>query len=229
MDYEYIKFTTLKVFKDCNVKSFPIDCFSILDHYDLKAYSYKSLPVELQEYCMKYSEDALNFKDKICYNDNFPSGRIRFSLMHELGHIILNHGENRTPEMEQEANFFASNILAPRMAMHYAKCKNHNEVAKLFNITNEAAEYAFNDYKRWYRWTIYHKMNTFDKALYSHFYNKEQGKFIYRIEHCIYCHSEIFNSKDYVCKKCHAPAFNYSNNMNMDFLVAQSQWLYGGL
>lgn len=231
MNYAHIKFATLNVFKECNVRSFPIDCFQILEFYDLKAHSYKSLPDELKEYCMKYSEDALNYKDKICYNDNLPLGRIRFSLMHELGHVILKHSRKKTRELEQEANLFASNILAPRMAIHYAGCKNQSDVSKLFHMTNEAAQYAFEDYRRWHRWTIYHKMNPFDKAMYSHFYDEKQNKFIYNVKQCAYCGDEICNSMDYICKKCNTPNRYYlqKTTYDTDLLIAENQWLYGGL
>lgn len=47
---------------------------------------------------------------------------------------------------EAEANFFASNILAPRMAIHYARCKNEADVARIFEVSCEAAQYAFDDY-----------------------------------------------------------------------------------
>jgi hypothetical protein len=149
--------------------------------------------------------------------------------MHELGHIILHHDIKHSPEMEQEANFFASNILAPRMAVHYSGCKNQNDVANLFEITNEAAQYAFDDYRRWHKWTVFHKMNDYDKIMYSHFYNRDQNGFVYKINRCSYCDTLIYNSHEITCKKCRAPLHTYSatNHHTQDFMVAESQWLYG--
>lgn len=231
MDRAYIKQMTLKVFSFCKIKSFPIDCFNIIKEYGLEARSYSSLNGELKNYCLMYSDDAFKYKNLIYYNDLKPFGRIRFSLMHELGHILLEHQGDQTPAQEQEANFFASNILAPRMAIHYARCKNRTDVAKIFNITNEAAQYAYEDYRRWYRWTVYHKMNSFDKAIYAHFYNNEQDKFIYNVKQCIYCGDEIYNSSDYICNKCIADSRFYlqKTSYDTDLLIAESQWLYGGL
>lgn len=231
MDHAHIKHMTLKVFSFCDIKSFPIDCFTTINKYKLEARSYSSLDDELRNYCLLYSDDAFKYKNLICYNDHMPVGRIRFSLMHELAHILLDHQGDHTPDQEQEANFFASNALAPRMAIHYAKCKNQNDVAKIFKITNEAARYAFEDYRRWHRWTTYHKMNPFDKAMYSYFYNEEQDKFIYNIKQCIYCGDEIYNSPDYTCGKCNVPNHYFLRNATYDteLLIAESQWLYGGL
>jgi Zn-dependent peptidase ImmA (M78 family) len=178
---------------------------------------------------MSYSEDALNYKDKICYNDKHPYGRICFSLMHELGHILLHHSENHTPKMEQDANTFASNMLAPRIAIHYAGCKNQTDVVKLFRLTNEAAQYAFDDYRRWYRRTVYHKMNSFDTAIYNHFYNERHKKFIYSIRECVYCGEELINYSDYICDNCSSPKHIYQIAPETDnqLLIAENQWLYG--
>jgi len=231
MDYATIKHMTLKVFDFCNIKSFPINCFTIIKKYGLEARSYSSLDDELRNYCLLYSDDAFKYKNLICYNDLKQSGRIKFSLMHELAHILLGHQGDHTTTQEQEANFFASNILAPRMAIHYARCKNSNDVAKIFEITNEAAQYAFEDYRRWYRWVKYHKMNSFDKAMYSYFYNEEQGKFIYSIKQCAYCGDDIYNSLDYICRKCNVSNHYciYNTPYDTDLLIAENQWLYGGL
>ena len=54
----------------------------------------------------------------IAYDENKSPFRIRFSIMHELGHIMLGHSRECAYN-EQQANFFASNILAPRMAIHF--------------------------------------------------------------------------------------------------------------
>ncbi len=231
MNYELIHISILEVLKHCNINSFPIDCYEILKQYNIETYSYSSLSDDLREYCLKFSNDALKYRDKICYNSNLPSGRVRFSLMHELGHIVLNHSNNPTHEMEQEANFFASNILAPRMAIHYAKCKNETDVSKIFELTNEASQYAFDDYRRWHRWTIYHKMNNLDKAMYAHFYNKELNCFVYSIIRCAYCDTLIYNSFDNICKKCKTPSrvFTQYQKPSEDLLIAESHWLYSGL
>lgn len=231
MDHAHIKYMTMNVYDFCDIKSFPIDCFSIIDAYGLETRSYSSLDDELRSYCLMYSDDAFKFKNLICYNENKPVGRVRFSLMHELAHILLEHNGDYTPAQEQEANYFASNILAPRMAIHYSRCKNQADVAKIFNITNEAAQYAFEDYRRWHRWTIYHKMNSFDKALYSHFYNEKQAKFIYSIKYCAYCDDVIYNSPDHICRKCSLSNYRYLDNRmdDLDFLVAENHWLYGGI
>ncbi len=231
MNSDYIKTLILQVYTDCSIRSFPIDCIEILEHYKAKVYPYSVLDDPLRNYCFSYSEDALNYKGKVCFNDKMPKSRIRFSLMHELGHIILRHGEEPTPDQEKEADFFASHILAPRMAIHYSRCKNENDVAKLFQLSQEAARYAFDDYRRWHRWTEIHKMNLLDKAMYAHFYSKDRNCFVYSIKRCPYCDTLIYNSSDILCGRCKTPRVEHLRFQppEEDLLIARSQWLYGGL
>lgn len=47
-------------------------------------------------------------------NDQFPPDRIRFTLAHELGHIVMHNHVDGEGDVEQEANQFASEFLMPR-------------------------------------------------------------------------------------------------------------------
>ena len=44
-------------------------------------------------------------------NENFPGDRLRFSLAHELGHLLMH--TNPSPKQEEEADRFASEFLMP--------------------------------------------------------------------------------------------------------------------
>lgn len=50
----------------------------------------------------------------ILYDSHIDISRRRFSLAHELGHIVLKHPENLSRTHEIEADFFASHLLYPR-------------------------------------------------------------------------------------------------------------------
>lgn len=60
----------------------------------------------------------------VVYRDDLTGrGRLRFALAHELGHLVMNHyrdypghmfpGTASDPSLEEEANAFARNLLAP--------------------------------------------------------------------------------------------------------------------
>lgn len=211
MDNSKILKATIQVFQECKVKSFPIDCFALLKHYDYRIYTYdeiKKKNIDLYEICIDYSNDA--FCDRasrlIAYNSQMPKGRVRFSLMHELGHHILRHSVSN-PQTEREANMFASYILAPRMAIHYAECKNANDVYHAFDLSFEASEFAFDDYRRWHRNIVIYKMSRNDKEMYDHFYDAAQKKFIWSIKKCDYCGRTLYNTIANHCRFCSLPEY----------------------
>jgi Zn-dependent peptidase ImmA (M78 family) len=49
----------------------------------------------------------------ILVNSNAPSDRLRFSLAHALGHLVMHHNRTPYPKMEEEADRFASAFLMP--------------------------------------------------------------------------------------------------------------------
>ena len=209
MDYNRIVMATIEVFRKCDVHSFPIDCGDLLRNYGYRILTYKELlekNSELYSLCMEYSEDAFRSGSAkvVAYNPNRPHGRIRFSLMHELGHHVLDH-TGASDQNEKEANAFASYILAPRMAIHYAKCKNANDVSKNFDMSFEAADNAFIDYRRWHRNVVMYKMSPIDKIMYHHFYNADQKCFVWSKQTCSFCGRVLYNSAESHCKICTLP------------------------
>lgn len=204
MDNNFIRTKVSEVLTECNVKYFPFDCFQILLHYGYKIYTYSELEKknhELYKMCISYSQDAfrVGHLKLIAYNEKKPASRIRFSLMHELGHHILEH-KSDTPENEAEANYFASNILAPRLAMYYAKLKSVQEVADLFGISTSAAYYAAQDFSEWCQETKLLGMHSFDQMLYRQFYNTEFQGFVYSLKTCEFCGANVYNEKKPYCR-----------------------------
>lgn len=152
MDYKLISDKTLDIFVECKIKEFPVDCFRILEHYGFKLYTYAEMHAtnqRLYEMCRKYSDDAFRYQNIICYNENMIDSRIRFSLMHELGHFVLNHKET-TKENEDEADYFASCMLAPRVAIHRTLCRTADAIHDTFGLSYAASNRALTDYKKWH-------------------------------------------------------------------------------
>jgi Zn-dependent peptidase ImmA (M78 family) len=53
-----------------------------------------------------------------------PADRLRFSVAHELGHLVLHRHANKKPTLEAEADSFAADLLTPRVAMGSALPRN---------------------------------------------------------------------------------------------------------
>ncbi len=102
----------------------------------------------------------------ILYNEARPETRIRFSLAHELGHIVLGHLNNERTEisrggvddptyyaLEGAANTFAGNLLAPPILIDDFLSGaefNVERISTRFNISPSATkDYRAEDYKYW--------------------------------------------------------------------------------
>lgn len=236
MDYTKINYKILEVFEQCRIHSFPVDCFSVLEYYNIKYKKYSEQSPEKLNHCLMVSDDAFTLKNIIFYNDHILKNRIRFSLAHELGHHVLGHYNSRSASVEQEANYFASNLLAPRIAIHYSKARTEADVSKLFSLTKEAAGYALLDYRRWYKFTCANgsRMPAYDKKLYEHFYQEASAQFVFSVKHCTYCDQELVNCLSDTCPACrnlHAKRIAESNASpaQAELRNAEAKFLYGFL
>jgi hypothetical protein len=142
----------LEVYKKCEIRSFPIDCIKIIKHLGIPLFRYSQLTEPKKKNCLQVSNDAFTLQNAIFYNDHFPHiERQRFSLMHEVGHIVLGHTGN-CAENEKEADFFSSNILAPRSAMYHLHCVSVKKICNTFNVSCMAANRIANEYQTYCFW-----------------------------------------------------------------------------
>lgn len=89
----------------------------------------------------------------VYYNEQCTPQRIRFTLAHELGHIVLGHLEskqyslrNREPlderdPAERDANVFASRLLAPACVLWRLGIHTPEDIARLCQISITAAQF----------------------------------------------------------------------------------------
>lgn len=90
------------------------------------------------------------------------------------------------------------------MAIHYSKCRNAFDVSRLFGMSKEAAEYAYENYISWYKFIQRNnnRMTTLDRSMYYHFYDENYRKFVYCRKECRHCGKEFVNSEWRICEKC---------------------------
>lgn len=93
--------------------------------------------------------DGFTIDRVIFYNDACVIGRQRFTVAHELGHILLRHGPsviNREPSptdspIEQAANVFASRLLAPACVLWGIGAHTAEDISRLCDISLAAAQF----------------------------------------------------------------------------------------
>lgn len=98
---------------------------------------------------LSVSEDAFccynvrSGKYEIFYNDEIrPKGRIKFSIPHELGHVVMNHPIRlrRDPYCETEANLFGNELYVPQAFIIYYGFKTKSDLMANFQITESYAK-----------------------------------------------------------------------------------------
>lgn len=121
----------------------------------------------------------------IVYNDTEPRQRCRFTVAHELGHILLGHimcdkhyartFDTSRPTIEQEADVFAARLLAPACVLWGLDIHTAREISELCDISLTAAQV------RAERMEILYSRNKFltsplEKKVYSNFQSYIQQK-----------------------------------------------------
>lgn len=101
---------------------------------------------------------------KIVYNESVSSlGRKRWTIIHEIGHIILKHFEdfNQTQitrgglseeeykVLEQEADFFASQVLAPPIILKSLNVSSVVRLRTICGLSKQASENRYNNFINW--------------------------------------------------------------------------------
>lgn len=86
----------------------------------------------------------------LVYDDTMPLGRVRFTVAHELGHILLGHeieagfGHYRKiregkPIVETQADEFAARLLAPACVLWALDVTTAEDIAAICGISMQAA------------------------------------------------------------------------------------------
>lgn len=144
--YEEIKLEVYKLFRDYNIKKVPIDFEELSKKMGIKLISYSSLKKDQKKKFLNISKDGLSYlslKDKcyiIYYNDDVAWQRIRFTIMHEIGHIVLGHTEY-SEKNEAEANFFSRSALAPICLLMKWEISGLEDIVSTFDISYECAKF----------------------------------------------------------------------------------------
>lgn len=153
----------------------------------------------------------------IVYNEARPETRIRFSLAHELAHIVLGHLDDDRTEvcrggvedpiyyaMEGAANTFAGNFLAPPILIDYFLAGGPFDAQCLsirFDVSPSAMrDYRAEDYKYWKTLTP----NKHEKAL------LERCSPLFHLCICAECGATFSIEGAMFCPICGANSSNFS-------------------
>ena len=152
--YSQIKDSILELFKRIDVRFIPIEPIAIVQALGCGPVPYRSLGRMAMPALMEASPDALtcwmlgNDQPLILFNDRKPPTRVAFTLMHEIGHVCLEHREH-SKLAEKEANYFASNALCPLPMLEKSGLSGASRVAECFAISEECAKNRLAAFAKW--------------------------------------------------------------------------------
>lgn len=112
--------------------------------------------------------DVLKRRFLIMYNasteGNNNLGRQRWTVAHELGHVVCQHMSfvayeklcserfpmpYCSPDYEAEADYFAATLLAPFPYIDYLGLRSAEEIQEVFGLSVSASLYAYKKYLKW--------------------------------------------------------------------------------
>lgn len=132
-----------------NIKSLPIKFFEIVKSNQWNIIKFSMIKqFNIHEYNIAM-KDNLGFTqlsdNKYCifYDDTASEHQQRFTIAHEIGHIILNHFNVPIENREQEANMFAARVLMPMCVLYECQVSNPEEISNLCNVSLISATYRY--------------------------------------------------------------------------------------
>ncbi|MBQ7460517.1 MAG: ImmA/IrrE family metallo-endopeptidase [Oscillospiraceae bacterium] len=152
--YEFIRGEVVFLFERYDVRCIPINGFELAYKMGIKLIPYSALSEEQRTAAMRVSSDGLyaetkDGQDVIYFNDIGVSyERMNMTILHEIGHCVLDH-TGHSDEEEAEAAFFAKYAAAPPPLVHRVKPNCPEEIADAFDLSYEAACYAYEYYLKW--------------------------------------------------------------------------------
>lgn len=153
--YEFIKGEVVALFERYDVRCIPISGFELAFKMGIQMIPYSSLNHMKQTAALTISSDGFYMEDQysndiIFYNDSVAYDRMNMTVMHEIGHCVLDHrGET---EEEAEASFFAKYAMAPPPLVNRICPRSPSDIEIVFNISHTAAEFAYTYYQKWLRY-----------------------------------------------------------------------------
>ena len=240
--FDYATNRAHKLLIELNINAFPVDPFEIIKHFspnwclleysELKINTGEKDPLEIKKHkaeakstSVRGSSDYLIVYDKNVRNEH----RIRWTLAHEIGHIILGHldhfeatglyrrglTKSEYDVLEVEAHWFASELLSPKPIMrHFNFDDSFQGISLICDISKDAAVRKLNRLKNPYV-KSYPYANKLLRNFYGNLVNKGYLSALFKTatryvnshlypDFCKYCR---------ICKNCNS----YIENENQSF------------
>ena len=167
----------------------------------------------------------------IYYNDldknRFMTYRYRWSIAHELGHVVLGHHKDAQKtriyrsslsdaeytQMEFEADTFAAYLLVPHILLDMKGIRSPRGIANTCKISNSAADARYEEYVTWKKnW----KPNKFDSHIKWLFY---ASPYVQPYIYCATCGTRLKLKNRVVCHVCGGKKISYQPSKKVSYYL----------
>ena len=157
-EYQNTRDAAWRILLDCGVARLPVDLNDICARLGVRVISYREADELIRKRNLteitRAAEGITFYADDlpvILYDSTCPVGEIRFTVAHELGHLILAHvtpgvisvaKRDRLPgrqPKEEAANRFAARLLAPACVLWGLDVHSAGEIGSICRISDRAA------------------------------------------------------------------------------------------
>lgn len=151
--YNFIRDAAWKTLIHCNVSKLPIDSIDIATKCKATVATFSQNISVLQSLNIELNDDGIcipieNRKAILFYNDNVQNIKRRnFTILHELGHFVLNNFEKNYGVQEVETNMYAARIAMPAGVLFHCNANSPKDIETLCGTSQEAALKRWENYK----------------------------------------------------------------------------------
>lgn len=154
--YESIKGEVANIYRQHNIRTFPICAIKLAREMGFKVLLYSELEPNAYEEALGVSSDGFyverDWKEYIFINDSKDIGipRKNMTIFHEIGHSVLGHDDSMSDEVvESEAKFFGKYLAVPPVAIHLLTDGTGSEIKATFGLSDDATGIALSYYADW--------------------------------------------------------------------------------
>lgn len=133
-----------KILIDNHIYTFPVNVQKLAAQFNIIVEPSEHLDSDIFAVNLNYKNTQYIF-----YKQSGNENTDRFTIAHELGHILMGHMTEKvtTSYEEEQANIFASRLLAPMIVTKHNHIESAEQLAAFFGLSSEAAKIRFERYK----------------------------------------------------------------------------------
>lgn len=153
-EYERIESLVVDLYEEVSITEAPINVFDIArkKNYLLRPFTQLKNATIREIYGINADGFSLYDPERKCFvifYDNLQcKERQRFTIMHEIGHILLGH-KDESDLANQMANYFAGYSLAPYPIMDLYRIEDRIQLARFFGVSRDCAQLCAKRYEKW--------------------------------------------------------------------------------